>query len=800
MISRPALVLTTLAVAITSDAGTAFGGQGFDLDAWLGRPGVKLVALEFYATWCKPCMEAVPKWRALHERYRKDGLRLVVVATQDPKGGCSNPGWSPDDVLCDDDGRLAERFGAANLPAAFLWSWQGNLLANRAHVEEVEEKIRTWMREIPRVEVEVGDIAAGAGSGISKNGLRELVRHQLIDQDKLPVIATEQERRKLDEIKKRSFDAHYDDQLQCEVGKDLSANSLLQVFVTKSASRPRLQLSLLSAERGCLIASANVDWVPKKASVSIAEAVSELLQKLKTQAQLPWALASSKSAASASSPKEEEWTPEAASSVIVSFRSTPSGAVVLFDGSLLCQETANGCSRAVKKGAHLVAMEKEHYVKRAESVEMKEGLVIDWTLEENFGRLDVDSEPTGVEVNIDGQPAGKSPIQGHEVALGRHRVAVSDKCFLPTEAEVTVSRGQSANAKLSPKPREGAIDARAEDVKGNALGVEVYAGGKLLGKTPGVYKVPVCTSEIELRDEKLGTFVVPVKIEERTTVPVQGVLDPSVAATNDLAEIDSIESTARDGRISRARPRTTALLVTEIQGLENLFGATPEKAPDRLTLMRRLAEAYAELEMAAFRDKVAAELQRDNLKKTNPAAAGQQQATANARAATVTKARKQSIKYYDLLAKDPSYSAADEADYFLAYEYEQANDLANARKAYFDLIKRFPKSKNVPSAYFAFARLFEAEAKGDSSKWDPAMDAFRKVVTYPPPDNKLYGFAWYHLAVCAMSKNGDRSQQVDALKKAAEYGSTYAALPGAAKLKEIAEHQLAQTRVAARKK
>lgn len=54
-----------------------------DLKGWLGQSGVKLVAVEFYATWCKPCMKVVPKWKALHEKYRARGLRLIVVSVQD---------------------------------------------------------------------------------------------------------------------------------------------------------------------------------------------------------------------------------------------------------------------------------------------------------------------------------------------------------------------------------------------------------------------------------------------------------------------------------------------------------------------------------------------------------------------------------------------------------------------------------------------------------------------------------------------------------------------------------------------
>jgi len=48
-------------------------------------------------------MEAVPRWKALHERYRGKGLRLIVVNTQDPEGQCMNPGWNPDEMVCDPD-------------------------------------------------------------------------------------------------------------------------------------------------------------------------------------------------------------------------------------------------------------------------------------------------------------------------------------------------------------------------------------------------------------------------------------------------------------------------------------------------------------------------------------------------------------------------------------------------------------------------------------------------------------------------------------------------------------------------
>lgn len=53
----------------------------------------------------------------------------------------------------------------------------------------------------------------------------------------------------------------------------MSANSLLQATIT-GGKQKRLQLKLLSAERGCLVASGTTLWNPKKDSVSSGEAAA----------------------------------------------------------------------------------------------------------------------------------------------------------------------------------------------------------------------------------------------------------------------------------------------------------------------------------------------------------------------------------------------------------------------------------------------------------------------------------------------------------------------------------------------
>jgi tetratricopeptide (TPR) repeat protein len=255
----------------------------------------------------------------------------------------------------------------------------------------------------------------------------------------------------------------------------------------------------------------------------------------------------------------------------------------------------------------------------------------------------------------------------------------------------------------------------------------------------------------------------------------------------------------RDQRQSALKQRVLALLITEIQQLESLYKSTDLRSKDRPMLLRRMAEDYVELENAAFREKTEAEIKRDNFKKTNPREAGKQQAIANSRKTTMERSRKAAINYYTLLVEDysgqpssrfannppPAYQSLDEVYYYLAYEYEQSGDTANARRVYLDLITKTPNSKYIPNAYLAFGELFFNEAMGDPTKWDPAKQAYIKVIAKPPPDNKVYGYAWYKLAYVFWNQ-GDLPHALDAFKKTIDYGTTYAQLPNATKLADSA--------------
>lgn len=248
------------------------------------------------------------------------------------------------------------------------------------------------------------------------------------------------------------------------------------------------------------------------------------------------------------------------------------------------------------------------------------------------------------------------------------------------------------------------------------------------------------------------------------------------------APSESQSAAQRDERAARLQPKVRALLVTEIQGLERLFASTSKRAADRVQLARRLAENYVELEAAAFRDKTEAGIKADEAKRKAPANVAKFQKDASNANKVLLTARKKAIDYYTLIKTDyPNYSQLDEVLYYLAYEYEQANDYTNARKVYYELIQNVPQSKYIPNAYLAFGELFFNEAQGDPSKWDLAAASYREVVKYPPPDNKVFGYAHYKLAYVHWNK-GEFARALDEFKKTIDYGTQFASLPNATPL------------------
>ncbi len=57
-------------------------GKAVALDGLLGKGPV---LVDFWATWCKPCLKELPHLQRIHEKYEASGLRVLAVTIDSPK-------------------------------------------------------------------------------------------------------------------------------------------------------------------------------------------------------------------------------------------------------------------------------------------------------------------------------------------------------------------------------------------------------------------------------------------------------------------------------------------------------------------------------------------------------------------------------------------------------------------------------------------------------------------------------------------------------------------------------------------
>ena len=91
------------------------------------------VLLNFWATWCPPCLKEMPTMQALHDTYRDRGFSVVAVSS-DSEGAALVKGFVDRlgvdfPILLDVDGSVSASYGARNLPMSLLLTPDGEVLA-----------------------------------------------------------------------------------------------------------------------------------------------------------------------------------------------------------------------------------------------------------------------------------------------------------------------------------------------------------------------------------------------------------------------------------------------------------------------------------------------------------------------------------------------------------------------------------------------------------------------------------------------------------------------------------------------
>jgi peroxiredoxin len=94
----------------------------------------KVVFLNFWATWCPPCIEEMPAMEKLHQELKKDGLVILAVNFQEGPERVKEFFTQHNltfTALLDRDGKVTERYQAWALPVSVVINKRGEI-AGRA--------------------------------------------------------------------------------------------------------------------------------------------------------------------------------------------------------------------------------------------------------------------------------------------------------------------------------------------------------------------------------------------------------------------------------------------------------------------------------------------------------------------------------------------------------------------------------------------------------------------------------------------------------------------------------------------
>lgn len=106
----------------------------------LALQGKKLVVLDFWASWCRPCLEAQPALQAFQAAHGKDGLWIVGVnLDEDPEDAARHP--SPLPQLRGHDTGIEARFGIHQLPTYVVIDANGRIVETELSGDRLYDRL-----------------------------------------------------------------------------------------------------------------------------------------------------------------------------------------------------------------------------------------------------------------------------------------------------------------------------------------------------------------------------------------------------------------------------------------------------------------------------------------------------------------------------------------------------------------------------------------------------------------------------------------------------------------------------------
>lgn len=115
-------------------------GKPVSLSSLAGKPAM----INFWATWCAPCVKELPELERIHNLYKERGLEVILFNLQEKadvvKKHIEEHGYTMTSML-DEKGEMAEKYQVFGLPTTFFVDKAG--MIRKTHMGELSKEIIT---------------------------------------------------------------------------------------------------------------------------------------------------------------------------------------------------------------------------------------------------------------------------------------------------------------------------------------------------------------------------------------------------------------------------------------------------------------------------------------------------------------------------------------------------------------------------------------------------------------------------------------------------------------------------------
>jgi thiol-disulfide isomerase/thioredoxin len=112
----------------------------------------QLILLDFWASWCAPCIKEIPILTQLYEDYKDKGLEIVSISLDENKTSWKksiekhNMSWIQIISNKGKSGNIAEMYGIYQIPRTLLINSNGEIVSGNLRGQELIEKINTLLK------------------------------------------------------------------------------------------------------------------------------------------------------------------------------------------------------------------------------------------------------------------------------------------------------------------------------------------------------------------------------------------------------------------------------------------------------------------------------------------------------------------------------------------------------------------------------------------------------------------------------------------------------------------------------